>query len=204
MTTRAVLFDLDGVLCSTPDLHYRALNAALVDNGCSRIEPKQHEELYDGLPTVVKLQMLQERGLVHPDNMTRVSDAKKVYTRKFLVEEVKFDPAVFCLVHGVVGYGLKWGVVTNAVAETALTCLTLLKLPVPGCLVTNEDAPPKPAPAPYELACRRLGVGPREVLVVEDGDHGVRAAILAGCKVFRVSGPGDLTPDNVWKELGSC
>ncbi len=49
----------------------------------------------------------------------------------------------------------------------------------------------KPDPAPYTLACERLGLAPAQVLVVEDSDSGVAAGRAAGCRVIRVACEGD-------------
>ncbi len=50
-----------------------------------------------------------------------------------------------------------------------------------------EDVPrSKPAPDGYLMACERLGLAPRHVLVVEDSAAGVAAGRAAGCVVVAV------------------
>jgi beta-phosphoglucomutase-like phosphatase (HAD superfamily) len=62
---KLVIFDLDGVLIDSRDVHYDALNSALI-----KINPKfvvtreEHLSKYDGLGTTMKLKMLTElKGL---------------------------------------------------------------------------------------------------------------------------------------------
>ena len=53
---KALIFDLDGVLVETKDIHYRALNLA-INKICKikeAISYKDHLNKYDGLPTSTK------------------------------------------------------------------------------------------------------------------------------------------------------
>jgi HAD superfamily hydrolase (TIGR01509 family) len=59
-------------------------------------------------------------------------------------------------------------------------------------VITFEDvSAPKPAPEPYLMAARLLGVAPARCLVFEDSDTGAQAAHRAGMVVVQVP---DLTP----------
>lgn len=54
-------------------------------------------------------------------------------------------------------------------------------------VITLDDVTEaKPAPAPYLLAARRLGVAPARCLVFEDSEAGAEAAHHAGCCVVQV------------------
>ena len=59
---KLVIFDLDGVLIDSRDIHYIALNDALrlIDDNLV-ITIDEHLSLYDGLNTTRKLEMLSER-----------------------------------------------------------------------------------------------------------------------------------------------
>jgi HAD superfamily hydrolase (TIGR01509 family) len=54
-------------------------------------------------------------------------------------------------------------------------------------LVTREDAPPKPDPAPLHLACERLKVSAEEAWMVGDGQYDVEAGAAAGARTVWVS-----------------
>ena len=53
-----VLFDLDGVLVDACDWHYESLNNALIKFGYNPIERSVHLQKFNGLPTHIKLNML--------------------------------------------------------------------------------------------------------------------------------------------------
>ncbi len=56
-------------------------------------------------------------------------------------------------------------------------------------MVTLDDVQaPKPDPEPYRLAVQRLGLEPRQCLVVEDSPPGVEAGRAAGCRVAALPG----------------
>jgi len=58
MSNKLVIFDLDGVLIDSKDLHYKALNDALtLIDGKYAISYQEHLSKYDGLNTRKKLEM---------------------------------------------------------------------------------------------------------------------------------------------------
>ena len=71
-------------------------------------------------------------------------------------------------------------VVTSASRPLAIARLTAAGLPVPAVVVTSEDVDAgKPAPGPYLLAARRLGVDVTDCVVLEDSATGIAAARAA-------------------------
>jgi HAD superfamily hydrolase (TIGR01509 family) len=52
----------------------------------------------------------------------------------------------------------------------------------------------KPAPDVFLLAAEKLGVSPRDCLVIEDGRHGVTGAKAAGMAVYAFTGGSHMTP----------
>ena len=55
-------------------------------------------------------------------------------------------------------------------------------------IVSGEDGPVKPDPAPYRAALALADVNPARALVVEDAPAGVRSAVAAGLDVVGVAG----------------
>jgi beta-phosphoglucomutase-like phosphatase (HAD superfamily) len=55
---KLIIFDLDGVLVEAKNIHFEALNKALVQYA---ITWEEHLSIYDGLKTNQKLEMLHER-----------------------------------------------------------------------------------------------------------------------------------------------
>jgi len=74
-------------------------------------------------------------------------------------------------------------IVTSGTRPLAHARLRYTGLPAPEVVITPEDTPVgKPHPDPYLAAARRLGVDPRDCLVVEDAPAGLAAALSAGCR----------------------
>lgn len=83
--------------------------------------------------------------------------------------------------------GAKWAVVTSCPGTLARSLLENAKLPEPPALVAAEHVTRgKPAPDPYRLAARRLGVRPESSLAVEDSWDGALSALAAGMAVVGI------------------
>lgn len=63
----------------------------------------------------------------------------------------------------------------------------------------GDYAAAKPAPDPYLLAARRLGIPPRHCLAIEDSAHGVRSARAAGMMTVMI--PDLIEPDEALRAL---
>lgn len=81
-----------------------------------------------------------------------------------------------------------WAIVTSGRREPAIRHLRAAGLPVPRVVVAAEETPRgKPDPSGYVLAAHRLGVDPRECIVLEDAPAGIRAGHGAGAFVLAVA-----------------
>lgn len=79
-------------------------------------------------------------------------------------------------------------IVTSCTAPLARARIAATGLPAPAVLVTADQTPAgKPDPAPFLLAASRLGVDPRDCLVVEDAPAGLAAARAAGAATLAVT-----------------
>ncbi len=80
------------------------------------------------------------------------------------------------------------GLVTSAVYDAAILTfsqtdyLQHFDVIVTGDMVENA----KPSPDPYLMASEKLGIEPRHILVFEDSNAGVEAAISAGCQTVAI------------------
>lgn len=64
--------------------------------------------------------------------------------------------------------------------------------------VSNEDVTRgKPDPEMYELAIAKLGLRPDECLIVEDNEHGIKAAKASGARVMMVRTVEDVNYQNI-------
>jgi HAD superfamily hydrolase (TIGR01509 family) len=202
---KAVVFDMDGVLIDAREWHYEALNRALALLGYE-ITRYEHLSTYDGLPTKQKLQMLTvEHGL--PEELHAfMNSLKQQYTLEFVATRCKpvFQHQYALARLAQAGYRL--GVASNSVRRTVEEMMErsdLLRFL--DVIVSNEDvAKGKPDPEMYIKAMATLGVEPHEVVVVEDNEHGVKAATAAGAHVLVVGGPEDVTLDAIQGRIAAA
>ncbi len=68
---KLIIFDLDGVLIESKDIHYESLNKALNVFGQVPITYKEHISEYDGKPTKTKLIMRGINKLLHEKLINR-------------------------------------------------------------------------------------------------------------------------------------
>lgn len=74
----------------------------------------------------------------------------------------------------------RWAIVTSAPRALAKARIAAAGLPLPDVLVAAEDVERgKPAPDPFLLGARKLGVAPSDCLVFEDTQAGLQAAVAA-------------------------
>ncbi|MBI4536919.1 MAG: HAD family hydrolase [candidate division NC10 bacterium] len=88
-----------------------------------------------------------------------------------------------------VGRGLKSGLVTRNSRKSVEAILGRLDIRF-DAVVSREDAPPKPAPDPVLLACRRMGVDPAEAVFVGDFELDLLAGRRAGVMAVLLRSPG--------------
>ena len=170
---RAILFDCDGTLLLTSDLHFTAISQAVERQGARM--PRDWYMALTGLGRHDLLAAFARDFGVRLD-LPRVIDDSIAATIA-MAAEARENPSVAALARRVSGR-LATAVVTNS--ETAIASALLRAsglLPLFDALLGCESAPrPKPAPDLYLAAAARLGASPADCLVLEDSDQGIQAA----------------------------
>lgn len=187
---KAVVFDLDGTLVSTKDLHYECLNAALLEIApLFVISREDHVKIYDGLPTSTKLDMLCDLGLDRT-LLDSISHRKKQITTDRL-KSFNFGVEHTRLFRVLKKKGYKIAICTNAIRETLMVvCDRLCITEYVDVFLSNEDVQlPKPDPEIYKKCFSMLGVSAEESLVFEDSEHGIISAQSSGAWVRVVDKP---------------
>jgi HAD superfamily hydrolase (TIGR01509 family) len=187
---KAVCFDLDGVLVDMPQGHYEALNKALKLFGFS-IEPNDHLNKYNGLPTKQKLKMMSENEGMPWGLHKVICEQKKIYTK----EQVKLrcipEYSKILLLSYLKNKGVKLACCSNAIQSSVKDMLKGAGLDkfFDEIIGNDEGFKPKPSPDIYLEAFKRLGVEPKDTWIVEDAPYGIEAAKASGAaRVLEVSG----------------
>lgn len=194
-----VLFDLDGVLIDAKKVHYDALNIAL---GKYYITEEEHINLYDGLKTTEKLQMLTERKNLPIKMHQKIWEDKQQVTMKKL-GELKPIPKIIKLFQYLENNGYKIGVCSNSIRRTVLTALSASKL-IQYCsvIISNEDVKnSKPHPEMYWKAMSIMSELPENTLIVEDSPPGLLAAQRSRAHYIRVDNPYEVCIDKIEPKL---
>ncbi|SFA88315.1 HAD family hydrolase [Cellulomonas marina] len=184
---RAVVFDMDGVLIDAKEWHYEALNLALAGFGLS-IGREEHLAHYDGLPTRTKLERLTRCAGLPRSAHDEVARLKQLHTVELVRARCAPRADHLALVTGLAALGYPTAVASNSVRESVDLMLGLAGLlpHLAFTLSSSDVVAPKPHPAVYLEAVRRLALRPQEVLVVEDNENGIAAARAAGTHVLVV------------------
>ncbi|WP_113651708.1 HAD family hydrolase [Pedobacter namyangjuensis] len=195
---KAVIFDMDGVLIDAREWHFESLNKALNLFG-AEITRYDHLTTFDGLPTKKKLEMLTAVAGFPVGLHQFVNDLKQQYTMEIVYSNCK---PVFQQQYALSrlkkdGYNL--AVCSNSIAKTVEIMMEKSSLlNYLDFFLSNQDVVNgKPDPAIYNLAISRLGLMPEECLVVEDNEHGIRAALDSGAHVLMVDSPDDVHYYNI-------
>jgi HAD superfamily hydrolase (TIGR01509 family) len=199
---KAVVFDLDGVLVDAADWHFQALNRAL---GLFGYQLSHHDHLlnFNGLPTRVKLNLLSQQRHLPRALHGFIDEMKQKYTRAIFASECRPRAELTAMLSELRRRGLKLAVATNSARDTLE--LALERLQIRGCFdvcCSHEDVgQSKPSPQIYLHTFHKLGVSAAECLVLEDSGPGLQAARASGAHVMQVRGLGDVTLQQIEREL---
>jgi len=195
--TKAILYDLDGVLVDACEWHYDALNMALEAVEGITISREDHLSIFNGLPSNTKLELLKKQGLIKEKNMPEIWQLKQDYTVDAIKNKAFEDHYKIKLHRWAWDHGIRCVCVTNSIKMTARMMLECTgQFDWMEFIISNEDTKkPKPAPDPYLFAMSKLGYQPENVLIVEDSDKGYQSAIASNARVLRVKDCYDVTQE---------
>jgi sugar-phosphatase len=192
---RVVLFDFDGVVSDTENVHVAAWERTFAAMGWD-VSPETcarggHEDDRAFLATVFAARAVENADL---DGWVA---RKQALTRAMIDASPRVYPGVAELFRALHELGVKLGIVTatwRSNVETALERSGLAGLVA--TIVTKEDvASAEPDPEGYLLACKRLRVRPGAAVALEASPSGVTAATVAGLAVLAV---GHRRPQGEW------
>lgn len=199
---KAVVFDMDGVLIDAKEWHYDALNRALDLFGFT-ISRHDHLTTYDGLPTKRKLEMLSVESGLPVDLHDFINEMKQIYTTEIIHAKCRPTFIHEYALSNLKSLGLRVGVASNSIRHTVDLMMEKAHLKsYLDVMLSNQDvAKGKPDPEIYLKAMQRLSVSPRECLIVEDNENGVRAARASGAHVLVVRDVTETNFQNIQKAI---
>ena len=197
---KLIIFDLDGVLVSTKELHYIALNKALSDiDQKYKITPEDHYENYDGLPTHQKLEILHRRKELPLQYCEQISKSKQSYTFDLIRQLIKRDERLIEIMKNLKNDGYKLYVASNSIRETTKLLLyyTGLIEYIDVYFSNNDVKNCKPNSEIYLRCMVDASVSPDETLIIEDSPIGIEAAKKSKARLLIVNSPQDITYEKI-------
>jgi beta-phosphoglucomutase len=189
--TKAVIFDLDGVLTDTAELHYQSWQWLMDQMGIPF--DRQANEALRGLSRVESLEtILGERsGEFTPEQKQEIARRKN---EEYVSRVARMTPADLLPGAGDLLRELRQRGVAIAVASSSKNAqAVLVRLGIEALLDAvvdgNDVEESKPDPRVFLEAAERLGVEPSQCVVIEDATSGVAAALEAGMWVVGIGPP---------------
>jgi beta-phosphoglucomutase family hydrolase len=191
-TITACLFDLDGVLTTTAEVHAQAwkemFDAFLRERGEPPFElPRDYDEYVDGKPRLDGVRaFLASRGIAADDELVRTLGDRKneLVLTHIRTEGVKVYAGSVRYVEAARDAGLRCAVVSSSAnAREVLRAAKIEQLfeaVVDGIVAARERLPGKPAPDTFIAGARALDAQPPDAAVFEDALVGVEAGRRGG------------------------
>ena len=174
---KGILFDFDGVLADTCEDNYRGWRYAFGEQG---IDLDRERYLVLEGHTVEEIASILLSAYGKPTALAgRVWEDKEKFFRANVVP--KLFPQTLPLLKELGTRGIKRGVVSGGKAERLKNPIFSVLFALLDTIVTGDDVTKgKPWPEPYLKGAERLGLEPRQCLVVENAPPGIAAARAAG------------------------
>ena len=200
---KLIIFDLDGVLVNAKQIHFNTLNKALSEIGENFIiSESEHLSTYDGLKTNQKLEILSEKKGLPSSSYNFIWERKQELTIKE-ISKLKIDDELVEVFKTLKSEGYKIACCSNSIRKSVLVMLSKIGiLEFIDLSLSNEDVKnSKPHPEIYWKCISDFSVLPEETLIVEDSPYGLLAASRTNSHILRVSGPDDVTIENIKEKI---
>ncbi|WP_440905269.1 HAD family hydrolase [Catenovulum sp. SX2] len=184
-TFKAILFDKDGTIFDSEAIYRESWVKAATEMGYHFTS-----EMYDPFVGVRAVESYQGAQKLFGDNfpIDKFIERTGYYNKQAKLAGMPIKPGFNAFFDQAKKLAIPLGLVTSAVHDAAITTfhgtdfLDYFQIIVTGDMVEQ----PKPDPSCYLMACKQLGLAPHEVLVFEDSNAGVAAAIQAGCQTAAI------------------
>ena len=188
MNIKAVIFDLDGVIVSTDEYHFRGWEK-MADEERIYFDREINERLR-GVSRMESLEIILERASKQyaEEEKIELAERKNYYYRQLLNDLSPKDilPGVTEVLKELKERGIKIAIGSSS----KNTPMILDKIGLVHCFDAVADGNgiknSKPDPEVFLLAALKLNIDPESCLVVEDADAGVEAALAGGMRVLGV------------------
>lgn len=185
---KAVIFDLDGVLVTTDDCHYRAWKRMADEENISFDRETNHR--LRGVSRMESLGIILEKAPKVYSILEKAALAERKNTYyKNLIRSLGPEailPGAMATLNALRSSGLRLAIGSSSKNTPAILNQVGIADLFDAVADGNQIKNSKPAPDVFLLAAKKLNLSPSDCLVVEDADAGVEAALTAGMLVLAV------------------
>ncbi len=187
MPLEALIFDVDGTLAETEELHRAAFNAAFAAAGLAwHWDIPLYTRLLEVTGGKERIRHHAETaGLPVPDDIAALhADKTARYVDLVRPGAITLRPAIAQLLTDAKAAGLRLAIATTTSRANvdALLAATLATNPFEVIAAGDEVPAKKPSPDIYHLALSRLGLPATACIALEDTQNGLTAATRAGLR----------------------
>ena len=183
----AVVFDLDGLMFNTEEI-YLLVGTEVLRRRNKSFPPELVDAMMGLRPAQAIGRMIEWHDL--SDSVEQIEEESRAIFRPLLDAHLKPMPGLFPLLEALEEAAVPKAVATSsgrAFVDEILGRFDLL--PRFSFILSAEDVDcGKPDPEIYLLAAERFGISPAEMLVLEDSQTGLNAAVASGARAIAVPG----------------
>ena len=194
MKYKGIIFDLDGVICSTDEYHYQAWQALADRLGLAFDREKNN--LLRGVSRMASLEIVlgEQTGTYSSAEKEKFAEEKNCLYRQFLsrMSPADLDPEVKTTLEYIRDAGMKTAIGSSSKNTPYILERIGLDRFFDAVSDGNCITHSKPHPEVFLKAAEMIRLPPEDCLVVEDAHAGVEAAVLGG---FSCAAIGDAKED---------
>lgn len=204
MNLKAIIFDVDGTLAETEEIHRAAFNQTFANN---KLDWCWSSDLYRELLKVTggKERMRFYQQQYHPDlvisddTLAQLHQEKTQRYSELLPSQVSLRPGIAKLISDALDAGVKLAIATTTTEANVSALAKAIGDDLPldrfEAVVGGQQVPDKkPNPAVYQQVLQQLNIAADQAVAIEDSNAGLRAA--HGASLPCVITPSEYTKDH--------
>ena len=201
---KAVIFDLDGVIVSTDDCHYRAWKKMADEEGI--YFDREINNRLRGVSRMASLEIVLEKANREYSEKEKqeMAESKTTYYKELICELTPNDilPGAIETLEQLKENGIKIAIGSSSKNTPIILKQIGLDKYFDAVSDGNNITHSKPDPEVFLKAAEMLNIAPKDCMIVEDADAGIEAGKRAGMKTLAVQGANGA--DFKAKNLAEC
>lgn len=183
MESKVIIFDLDGCLVDTEDLHRHALSVTLNRS----ITP---EYFHEHLVGVTSREIMRHYNIPGHAQDSMIRRKRELFRE--LSQDVRLPPESVRILQYLLEQGYRLALCSNNNLDSIFSILGEHSRLFEIIVSKDQVLKPKPHPDPYIMVLTMMEVDPEDVIAVEDAHSGVQSARAAGVSMVLQVGANDM------------